>query len=68
MRDADIDGRQLDLISNGPIPVLQTPPEYFGLPIALAYASLSAHSIEPRGDTRFVLVVSSVMNCSAPDY
>jgi hypothetical protein len=68
MRDIDIDGRQLDLTDSGPIPILQTPLEYSGLPIALAYASLSAHNIELHGDTKFVLVVSSVINCSVADY
>jgi len=62
MRDVDVDEQHEDLTGSGPSHVPRTQPEYSGLPITLANASPTAHSIEPYGDTRFLLTLSSAMS------
>jgi hypothetical protein len=62
MRDVDVGERRVDLTGSDSSPVLQTQPGYFGLLIALAYASLSAHSIEPCRVIGFLLALSSAMS------
>jgi hypothetical protein len=53
MRGTDVDGQHVDITGSGPSLIPRTQPEYYGLLIALAYASSSAHSIDPYGETGF---------------
>jgi hypothetical protein len=52
-RDADDAGeRKVGLIDSGPSPVPRTRPDYSAIPITIASATSSAHSIEPCGKYR----------------